>query len=151
MYLLWTRPSATRRDRVLRIALPLLGIIGVNGVIAALAFAPGQSWLLILLIPIVTVIQVLTFALLRKERRRAVAIVQAANFQICPRCRYSLKGLEEQGDCPECGTHYTAASLRTEWADAYEITALNTPSKPSSPTLHASAISPTPPPDASKG
>ncbi|WP_428386682.1 hypothetical protein [Mucisphaera sp.] len=31
---------------------------------------------------------------------------------LCPKCRYSLKGLPEHGDCPECGSPYHLDALQ---------------------------------------
>jgi hypothetical protein len=39
-----------------------------------------------------------------------------ANFLLCPRCKYELKGLPDRGRCPECGmTFASLADVREYW------------------------------------
>ena len=40
---------------------------------------------------------------------------------ICPRCHYSLRALDDEGVCPECGTQYTRASVVALWEHAYSL------------------------------
>ena len=100
MYFSWHRPCATRPDRLLSIALPVTAFLSINSLLAAAAFTPNPTWLFAALIPTIIATQLLMMHLLRKEQRRAKALVEAADFKICPRCRYSLKGLDDQADCP---------------------------------------------------
>jgi len=36
-------------------------------------------------------------------------------YRTCPVCLYSLRGLPERGDCPECGTPYSPEALKVIW------------------------------------
>lgn len=47
--------------------------------------------------------------------------VSRSNFQICPGCSYSLRGLPDSGACPECARTYTRISLRELWKGRYEM------------------------------
>ncbi len=130
MYFSWHRPCATRPDRILSIALPVTAFLSVNALLAAGAFTSNPTWFFAALIPTIIATQLLMVALLRKEQRRAKAVVEAADFKICPRCRYSLKGLDDQGDCPECGRRYSQDELRRTWTAAYELAGADSTATP---------------------
>jgi hypothetical protein len=51
--------------------------------------------------------------------RRAKRLIDESDAMICPRCRYHLAGLDEQGTCPECGQPYGADDLRELWHRVY--------------------------------
>lgn len=36
-------------------------------------------------------------------------------FRVCWECGYHLRGLGDEGTCPECGKTYTLAELREKW------------------------------------
>ncbi len=40
---------------------------------------------------------------------------------VCPRCHFSLKGLGQEGVCPECSTVFTLARVVTMWEQSYRL------------------------------
>lgn len=50
---------------------------------------------------------------LRKRRLRALA--QSLHFELCTECGYSLRGLPDPHQCPECGVGYTKDDARQRW------------------------------------
>ena len=51
-------------------------------------------------------------------RRRARAILVKTRGLTCLSCGFSLVGLEENGQCPECGEGYYADELSRCWSNA---------------------------------
>jgi hypothetical protein len=54
---------------------------------------------------------------LRRLRRRLIGTAGL----LCPRCRYSLWGLETRGKCPECGSVYSHRSVQEHWAQSMNM------------------------------
>ncbi|HUN82018.1 MAG TPA: hypothetical protein VMV81_10985 [Phycisphaerae bacterium] len=42
-------------------------------------------------------------------------VVKASRFRICPECYYTLRGLGEKGQCPECGLPFDNERLEAMW------------------------------------
>ncbi len=59
-------------------------------------------WLHFLVIPVL----ILAWLLPRGIQVRTKARLARSDWFLCPWCRYSLVGLEDQGVCPECGAGY---------------------------------------------
>ncbi len=47
--------------------------------------------------------------------RRVTRSAKEMGGKICWRCGYNLKGLADEGTCPECGDRYALAELRRRW------------------------------------
>lgn len=113
------RPVATPREAILRqVWLP-----------AALVFI--ALWCMTLFYPIsartimiygfITVTSISLVAVDTTARKRGRAIVERADYRICPRSRYRLVGLPDDGSCPECGRAYLHDTLKITWKSAYRI------------------------------
>jgi uncharacterized paraquat-inducible protein A len=50
---------------------------------------------------------------------QSVALLKRNECRVCPRCRYVLSGLDDEGTCPECGMRYTLAGLEAVWRRTY--------------------------------
>ncbi|MEK6675238.1 MAG: hypothetical protein AABZ47_06235 [Planctomycetota bacterium] len=50
-----------------------------------------------------------------RRRRFPALLEQARQLLWCPGCRYSLRGLSPQGNCPECGKPYDHADVLERW------------------------------------
>lgn len=46
---------------------------------------------------------------------RALRMLDQNELLICIHCDYPLKGLPREGNCPECGNHYTFDEVRKHW------------------------------------
>jgi ssDNA-binding Zn-finger/Zn-ribbon topoisomerase 1 len=53
--------------------------------------------------------------------RRARRIILKHDFRICPRCRYFLHGLPDEGSCPECGNRFGREQLVSLWKKRYRL------------------------------
>lgn len=53
---------------------------------------------------------------LRLRIRRLVRSASGVEYEVCINCGYFLRGLPEQGRCPECAEEYKKTTLRDEWA-----------------------------------
>ncbi len=54
--------------------------------------------------------------LLKLKERRLARRIWDADGRLCPKCAYDLRGLPDRHRCPECGTEYEAASIRSDWS-----------------------------------
>jgi hypothetical protein len=45
-----------------------------------------------------------------------------ADWAICQKCGYCLRGLAENGRCPECARYYCLPELAVSWKQIYEST-----------------------------
>jgi hypothetical protein len=50
-------------------------------------------------------------------RRRLRGRLRVDGYRMCATCGYSLKGLNEKGRCPECGTVYDMGTLESMWKE----------------------------------
>lgn len=55
------------------------------------------------------------------RRRRIRKFLDPHGAAVCPRCHFSLKGLGQEGVCPECSTVFTLARVVTMWEQAYRL------------------------------
>lgn len=46
--------------------------------------------------------------------RRGRAL-RRSDYRLCPRCGYDLTGLDDTGQCPECGRAYVTAEVQRFW------------------------------------
>lgn len=56
------------------------------------------------------------------QRRRLLQIIKEHRRFLCIKCRYPLRGLAEEGRCPECDEPYTRAErwqMWNAWEEAY--------------------------------
>jgi hypothetical protein len=60
-------------------------------------------------------LSVLASVLARQRKRRFELHLCAEDYLLCPCCYYSLRGLPEDGVCPECGSGYSPQSLKDDW------------------------------------
>ncbi|MBI1189341.1 MAG: hypothetical protein GC200_01485 [Tepidisphaera sp.] len=51
-------------------------------------------------------------------RRAGLRALRVAHYSLCPKCRYSLLGLEQR-KCPECGRPFHIETIRDYWRDTY--------------------------------
>jgi hypothetical protein len=65
-------------------------------------FIVSIPWLHFLFIPLIILVFLLPKGIQKRTRARALK----SDWFLCPWCRYSLVGLEDQGVCPECGSGY---------------------------------------------
>lgn len=56
--------------------------------------------------------------ILNRRRRAYLRAVSAEDGRFCPVCGYKLRGLPDQGNCPECGEEYTIRSVQRYWRRA---------------------------------
>lgn len=47
--------------------------------------------------------------------RLQVHRLKATGYRLCVHCDYKLTGLDDKGECPECGHPFDVAAVRTEW------------------------------------
>ena len=48
-------------------------------------------------------------------RRSLFHLAKSHDFEICPDCHYSLKGLGSEGRCPECGNSFVLNETVAQW------------------------------------
>lgn len=55
----------------------------------------------------------------RVGRRRSIRMLTEHAWKVCPRCRYPLDHLPDEGTCPECGEAYSDRSVGEAWGRTY--------------------------------
>jgi len=73
-------------------------------------------WLHFLVIPVL----ILVWFLPRGIQARTKARLVRSDWFLCPWCRYSLVGLDDQGVCPECGAGYRKDVCVNLYQSAYQ-------------------------------
>lgn len=68
-----------------------------------------------MLIGLVFVFQIAVWIVGGVHGRRGYARLKACGLLLCTRCGFDLRGLDEEGACPECGTRYTHTGTRNQW------------------------------------
>jgi hypothetical protein len=46
--------------------------------------------------------------------------LEEGDFRLCTRCRYCLRGLSDEGLCPECGSPFVIAEVQHYWQRALQ-------------------------------
>ncbi len=117
-YRWWRDPSRIVRRFYIRMFLPML-LVAVLWATAGLLKVP-QIWQIgqATLIGMVVVFFLWLFAIVLWEKR-LVHQLRAADYKLCPHCRYSLKGHESQFEsqfkCPECATACDIDKIQYDW------------------------------------
>jgi hypothetical protein len=84
-------------------------------VFIAIGYLVSIPWLHFLAIPGL----ILCWLLPRGIRLRTKARAIKSDWFLCPWCRYSLVGLDDQGVCPECGSGYRKEVCERLYKSAY--------------------------------
>jgi RNA polymerase subunit RPABC4/transcription elongation factor Spt4 len=118
----WTpRPCATHREVVVEAVVRSWAVLSLIVIAAMFTWWATYGWFggLPYLLLMVSLGQVAFTQAAMWVRRRGRIVVMAANYRLCPRCRYDLVASEEKGQCPECGAPFDPTILREAWNRAY--------------------------------
>lgn len=117
---IWQNSALTRDERIVRL-LPTSGFIAF----AVLWFVDIQLKRPNVIIQYCGMASLLLVGvgllLMKRSERRARQLIRSGQVHVCPRCCYSLIGLDASGDCPECGVPYSPETLRQRWAVQYNL------------------------------
>ena len=94
-------------------AAPVMGLLDAYGFVS---ISPGyfrKMWIVWLygLLPGALVLAGVSIWRLRVFRR----FIRQNEYLVCLQCGYSLRGIPDHYECPECGVEYDHARLRVEW------------------------------------
>lgn len=94
----------------------VISLFGVILVSSCCCFStPYFDELFVLFVSIV-VLPTIWFAWRSRQTR---ASARSSDYSLCPWCRYVLEGLEDRGNCPECGTQYELELCRVLYKLAF--------------------------------
>jgi hypothetical protein len=69
----------------------------------------------LLVVPSVVLLQWVIPWLARYRVREILRGARESGYRVCPECGYLLRGLADDGHCPECGITYTCDELNRVW------------------------------------
>jgi len=92
------------------------GLLIVFVVFIGIGYLVSIPWLHFLAIPLL----LLAWLLPRGVQLRTKARLARSDWFLCPWCRYSLVGLDDQGVCPECGAGYRKDVCVNLYQSAYQ-------------------------------
>ena len=109
------------------LVLPLVGLLDAYHVVG---LQPGQLRAMFLgyfcALPCVCCV----FVLGKYLRIRAFReLLRKADYELCLRCGYSLRGLPGRHTCPECGVEYEIGEVQKQWEHWFGDTKRTPPSK----------------------
>lgn len=122
-----TRRAVRRRKRIVAVGfvLGLLCWVGLAGVLPAFEDPPIPRWLAatsILLTcvaiasPLLLLLDlILTFTVDAARARRVRGRLRETRGRLCPACLHDLRGIGDEGQCPECGGVFSKESLADWW------------------------------------
>ena len=95
------------------LVLPIIGLLDAYGVISlgARDFL-RTAFICLVVMPVVGVI---VTALVARKMRVIRELLLEADYAVCVRCLYSLRGLPHVHTCPECGASYDAPEIKRQW------------------------------------
>ncbi len=117
-YRWWRDPSRVVRRFYMRMFLPML-LVAVVLITAGLLKVPqisqiGDATFAAVMIGFVVFFSLWLFAIVLWERR-LVQKLRAADYKLCPHCRYDLRGHESLFKCPECETACDIDKIQDAW------------------------------------
>ena len=116
-YRWWRDPSRIVRRFYLRMFLPML-LVSVVLITAGLLKVP-RIWPIGDAMPAVmigmVVVLILWLAAIVLWEKRLVQKLRAADYKLCPHCRYDLRGHESLFKCPECETACDIDKIQAAW------------------------------------
>jgi ssDNA-binding Zn-finger/Zn-ribbon topoisomerase 1 len=118
-------PLATPRERrwrrvVLIGPVFILGVAGVTVFFGAMRGSPNTILACVPVLWLLVMSLLLCFSVLVSAHDQGLRHLRDTGYRVCTKCQYDLSASPHAGRCPECGTDYTADSLRTEWERIYE-------------------------------
>ncbi len=63
----------------------------------------------------ILVLTIVWLVIVIRWERRTLERLEAADFRLCPKCSYPLKGHTGSINCPECGTHCDVETVQRAW------------------------------------
>ncbi len=116
-YRWWRDPSRIVRRFYMRMFLPML-LVAVLSTTAGLLKLP-HIWPIGDAMPAVMigmgVVLILWLSAIVLWEKRLVQKLRAADYKLCPHCRYDLTGHESLFNCPECGEAYDIKKIQAAW------------------------------------
>jgi hypothetical protein len=76
---------------------------------------PLPFYLKLLVGPAIFAIMIFGHGLYRHRKRRFIAALRRAEFNLCTNCGYDLRGAGPSGQCPECSAGYNRSTTEFIW------------------------------------